>query len=129
MKETSKSEFDEFTKLVDRVLSVPHSEIVRREKEYQKQAAQNPKRRGPKRKVNLVEHLANQFASAFPVARCLAIVEPESLFVQIPEQVERFDAYIGSLEPALKQVSEAFQVISMNVAVTYSTAWLMTACW
>jgi len=45
------TEFDEFTKLVDRVLSVPHSEIVRREKEYQKQAAQNPRRRGPKRKV------------------------------------------------------------------------------
>jgi hypothetical protein len=45
------TEFDEFTKLVDRVLSVPHSEILLREKEYQKQAAQNPKRRGPKRKV------------------------------------------------------------------------------
>jgi hypothetical protein len=45
------SEFDEFTKLVDRVLSVPHTEIVRREQKYQKQAAQNPKRRGPKRKV------------------------------------------------------------------------------
>jgi hypothetical protein len=45
------SEFDEFTKLVDHVLSVPHTEIVRREQEYQKAAAQNPKRRGPKRKV------------------------------------------------------------------------------
>jgi len=44
-------EFDEFTKLVDRVLSVPHTELLRREQEYQKQAAQNPKRRGPKRKV------------------------------------------------------------------------------
>jgi hypothetical protein len=45
------AEFDEFTKLVDQVLSVPHSEIARREKEYQKQVAQNPKRRGPKQKV------------------------------------------------------------------------------
>jgi len=45
------SEFDEFTKLVDRVLAVPHEEILRREKEYQKRGAQNPKRRGPKRKV------------------------------------------------------------------------------
>jgi hypothetical protein len=45
------SEFDKFTNLVDRVLSVPHAEIVRREKKYQEQAAQNPKRRGPKRKV------------------------------------------------------------------------------
>jgi hypothetical protein len=55
------SEFEEFTKLVDRVLSVPHSEILRREKEYQKQVAQNPKRRGPKRKVkpSAVDHESN----------------------------------------------------------------------
>jgi hypothetical protein len=46
-----KNEFNEFTKLVDRVLAVPHTEILRREKEYQDKAAQNPKRRGPKRKV------------------------------------------------------------------------------
>jgi hypothetical protein len=45
------SELDAFTKLVDRVLAVPHAEILRREKEYQERAAQNPKRRGPKRKV------------------------------------------------------------------------------
>jgi hypothetical protein len=48
---TKRSEFEEFTTLVDRVLSVPHAEILRREKVYQKQVAQNPKRRGPKRKV------------------------------------------------------------------------------
>ncbi len=51
MKRKSPTEFDEFTKLVDRVLAVPHAEIVRREKEYQKQVAQKPKRPGPKRKV------------------------------------------------------------------------------
>jgi hypothetical protein len=51
MKQKPNTEFDEFTKLVDRVLSVPHKEILRREKAYQKQAAQNPKRRGPKRKA------------------------------------------------------------------------------
>jgi hypothetical protein len=51
MKQKQNTEFDAFTKLVDRVLAVPHTEILRREKEYQKQAAQNPKRRGPKRKV------------------------------------------------------------------------------
>jgi hypothetical protein len=45
------SEREAFDKLVGRVLSVPREEILRREKEYQKQAAQNPKRRGPKRKV------------------------------------------------------------------------------
>ncbi len=51
MKPKRNTEFDEFTKLVDRVLSVPHAEIVRREKKYQEEATQNPKRRGPKRKV------------------------------------------------------------------------------
>jgi hypothetical protein len=51
MKSKPNPEFDAFTKLVDRVLSVPHTEIVHREKQYQEQAAHNPKRRGPKRKV------------------------------------------------------------------------------
>lgn len=51
MKDKSVTEFDEFTKLVDRVLMVPHSEILRREKEYQEQQARKPKRPGPKRKV------------------------------------------------------------------------------
>jgi hypothetical protein len=51
MKQKPPSEFDTFTKLVDRVLSVPHAEIQRREQEYRRQVAQNPKRRGPKRKL------------------------------------------------------------------------------
>jgi hypothetical protein len=45
------SEFAMFTDLVDQVLAVPHSEILRREKQYQEQQAQKSKRRGPKRKV------------------------------------------------------------------------------
>jgi hypothetical protein len=51
---TTKSDISEreaFDNLVDRVLSVPHEEILRREKEYQKQQALKPKRSGPKRKV------------------------------------------------------------------------------
>jgi hypothetical protein len=45
------SEFDAFTKLVDRVLSVPRAEILRREREYRRLSDQNPKKRGPKRKA------------------------------------------------------------------------------
>jgi hypothetical protein len=45
----SSPEFMLFSNLVDRVLSVSKSEIVRREDEYERQAALNPKRRGPKR--------------------------------------------------------------------------------
>jgi len=44
------SEFDAFTNTIDRLLSVPHSEIQRREQEYQKQVARNPHKRGPKPK-------------------------------------------------------------------------------
>jgi hypothetical protein len=32
------------------ILSVPHSEIVRREREYKKQSMLNPRKRGPKPK-------------------------------------------------------------------------------
>jgi hypothetical protein len=50
MKDKTNFEFDAFTKFVDLVLAVPHTEIVKWEKKYQERVAQNPKRRGPKRK-------------------------------------------------------------------------------
>jgi hypothetical protein len=40
-----------FTSAVKMILSVPHSEIMRREAEYKKKAALNPRKRGPKPKV------------------------------------------------------------------------------
>jgi hypothetical protein len=48
---TDSSEYKQFTRLVDLVLSVPHAEIKRREAEYKKESASNPNRRGPKRKI------------------------------------------------------------------------------
>jgi hypothetical protein len=43
-------EYENFANIVDRLLSVPHDEIQRRESEYRKQVNANPNRRGPKRK-------------------------------------------------------------------------------
>jgi len=43
-------EFDRFTALVDQVLSVPHSEIEKRQEEYQRQQEASLTRRGPKKK-------------------------------------------------------------------------------
>jgi len=43
-------EYDRFTRLVDRVISVPHSEIQKRQAEYKRQSEANPNRRGPKPK-------------------------------------------------------------------------------
>ena len=42
------SEYDAFTRVVDKVLSVPKAEILRREAEYRRQADLNPRKRGPK---------------------------------------------------------------------------------
>ena len=42
--------FKRFDATVKSLLSVPHSELVKREAEYKKQAALNPRKRGPKPK-------------------------------------------------------------------------------
>jgi len=44
------AEFEAFDQLVGQLLSVPRAEILRREAEYKKKAALNPKKRGPKQK-------------------------------------------------------------------------------
>jgi hypothetical protein len=49
--ETASAEFEAFTRVVDKVLSVSKTEILRREAAYQKQADLNPRKRGPKRKA------------------------------------------------------------------------------
>ena len=43
------AEYRKFTGLVDKLLTVSHEEIQRREAEYRKQVDANPHRRGPKR--------------------------------------------------------------------------------
>jgi hypothetical protein len=43
--------FQRFRDTAKAVLAVPHSEIKRRLEEHSEQAANNPNRRGPKRKV------------------------------------------------------------------------------
>ena len=45
------AEFKAFDVLMEKVLSVSHEEIKRREAEYRKQAAMNPRKRGPKPRV------------------------------------------------------------------------------
>jgi len=45
------TEYDRFTSLVNRVISVPKAEIQRREEEYKRLSNANPKKRGPKPKT------------------------------------------------------------------------------
>lgn len=51
MSDNTSKEYDAFTATVDKLLSVPKSEILRREAEYKKRADANPRKRGPKRKA------------------------------------------------------------------------------
>jgi hypothetical protein len=53
--------FQRFDAMVDSVLAVPHSTLVRREKAYRKKVEANPNRRGPKPKVkpSASDHAAN----------------------------------------------------------------------
>jgi hypothetical protein len=44
-------EYDAFKSLLDRVMAVPHLEMVKREAEYKRKAALNPNKRGPKPKL------------------------------------------------------------------------------
>jgi len=41
---------ERFKTAMRKIIAVPHSEIVRREQEYKRQAALNPRKRGPKPK-------------------------------------------------------------------------------
>lgn len=47
---TNPDQFERFDAMVRKVLSVPHSEIVRRENEYKRRSELNPRKRGPKPK-------------------------------------------------------------------------------
>lgn len=49
--EPSTTEYDAFKALLNKLVAVPKEDILRREAEYKAKADQNPKKRGPKRKV------------------------------------------------------------------------------
>jgi hypothetical protein len=54
---TSQDQFERFDALVRKVLSVPRGEIMRREAEYKRQSALNPKKRGPKPKIKVSDRV------------------------------------------------------------------------
>jgi hypothetical protein len=47
---TKSKEFDNFTKLTDALLSVPHDQIQKQIEQHRKQAAKNPHKPGPRPK-------------------------------------------------------------------------------
>ena len=65
----------------------------------------------------LVENVANQFATPLPIASRFAVVEAESLLVDISKQMEGFNTHIGSVKSAFQQAPKAFHIISVDIAV------------
>ncbi len=53
---TETPEYAAFKALLNRIVSVPHEEIVRREAAYKEKAALNPVKRGPKPKKPSASH-------------------------------------------------------------------------
>ena len=47
----SNPEYEAFTRTLDKLLTVSHDELKKRMEAYQREAAKNPNRRGPKRKI------------------------------------------------------------------------------
>src|SRR5712692_4121047 len=54
---------------------------------------------------------------AFAVIQSLPVVVPEYLFVQIPEQMERLDVDVCTLQSALEQAPEILQSVCVNLPV------------
>lgn len=50
----------------------------------------------------------------------LALVEPENLFVQIPEQVEGFHRNVGALDGSLEQTPKVLQPVRVNAPLNVS---------
>src|SRR5438128_9190514 len=46
-----------------------------------------------------------------------ALIEPERLLVEIPEQVEGLDAHVGALERALEQRPVVFKAVRVDLSV------------
>ena len=64
------AEYRRFTNLVDRLLTVPHEEMQRREAEYRKEVDANPRRRGPKRGTKRKRKAATPSADHGPSETC-----------------------------------------------------------
>ena len=66
--------------------------------------------------------LSNSKAEAPPVSHrrtifVLTVIEAEHLFVNVAEQVERFDGNIGSIDAALQETPEVLKAVGMHVAI------------
>src|SRR5262249_47433922 len=59
----------------------------------------------------------NRKTEAICIRQIAAMVEAEYLFIQIPEQVKRFDAHVGPFERTLQERPVVFQPVRVNLPI------------
>ena len=65
----------------------------------------------------LADDLAHNHIESIRVVHILPIVEAERLFIQVAEQVIRFDRNVGPVDTSLQEAPEVFHAIGMYIAV------------
>jgi len=65
----------------------------------------------------LAEYVRGDVFEAQPVMLKSAVVVAKHLFVEVTEEMELFDANVGSLESALEQAPEVFESVGVNATV------------
>ena len=65
----------------------------------------------------LARHLRERQSEAAVVVHVFALVETETLFIEIPEQVEWFNTHVRPVDAALQQTPEILKPVGVNVSV------------
>src|SRR5437899_1570711 len=60
--------------------------------------------------------LTNRKIKPLAVVHALAVIKPESQLIKITEQVEGFDANVGSIQAALQQAPEVLKTVGVDFA-------------
>ena len=73
----------------------------------------------PVNQIKVAQPLADDAASDLQESArvtILALIEPEYLLIQIPEQMKWLNAHVSSLKPALQKTPEVFNAVRVNIA-------------
>src|SRR2546428_3186926 len=70
----------------------------------------------------LSEKVRSDMLKASAIVRQFPEVVAKHLFIQIPEQMKRFDAHVGALNAALENAPEIFEAVGMNAALHISAS-------
>ena len=65
----------------------------------------------------MAEHVGHSQFKAALIVKCLAVVVPERLLIEVAKQMKRFDAHISTVDTSLQQRPEVFEAVGVNATV------------